>query len=122
MAEVFTLKKRQRFQFALEEDPGKVYSLPPLSSLSFEDAQLMAKLGDETTIVKQGEKIKKFILGKCPELEGKGLDSFSEPVLAMLQETIVQECNLRPLTTRVMRPIQGLLARVASIGRGKPLP
>ena len=55
-------------------------------------------------------------------LEGKGLDSFSEPVLAMLQETIVQECNLRPLTTRVMRPIQGLLARVASIGRGKPLP
>lgn len=74
MAEVFTLKKRQRFQFALEEDPGKVYSLPPLSSLSFEDAQLMAKLGDETTIVKQGEKIKKFILGKCPELEGKGLE------------------------------------------------
>ena len=46
MAEVFTLKKRQRFQFALEEDPGKVYSLPPLSSLSFEDAQLMSKLGD----------------------------------------------------------------------------
>ena len=74
MADVFTLKKRQRFQFALEEDPSKVYSLPPLSSLSFEDAQLMAKLGDETTIVKQGEKIKKFILGKCPELDGKGLE------------------------------------------------
>ena len=55
-------------------------------------------------------------------LEGNGLDTLEEPVLAMLQEQIVQECNLRPLTTRVMRPIQGLLARVASIGRGKPLP
>ena len=74
MAEVFTLKKRERFRFALEADPDKIYSLPPLASLSFEDAQLMAKLGDETTIVKQGEKIKKFILAKCPDLEGKGLE------------------------------------------------
>ena len=64
----------------------------------------------------------KLCISLLDYLEGKGLDSFSEPVLAMLQETIVQECNLRPLTSRVMRPIQGLLARVASIGRGKPLP
>ena len=74
MAEVFTLKKRQRFQFALEDDPDKVYSLPPLSSLSFEDAQLMSQLGDETTIITQGEKIKNFILSKCPELKNKGLE------------------------------------------------
>ena len=64
----------------------------------------------------------KLCISLLDYLEGKGLASFSEPVLAMLQETIVQECNLRPLTSRVMRPIQGLLARVASIGRGKPLP
>ena len=53
-------------------------------------------------------------------LEGHGLETFSEPVLAMLQEEIVQECDLRPLTTsRIMRPLQGLLDRVASIGRGR---
>ena len=73
-AEVFTLKKREKFRFALEAEPERIYSLPPLSSLSFEDAQLMAKLSDESTIVKQGEKIKKFILAKCPDLEDKGLE------------------------------------------------
>ena len=56
-------------------------------------------------------------------LEGHGLDTLEEPVLATLQEDIVQACNLRPLTTsRVTRPLQGLLDRIASIGRGKPLP
>lgn len=55
-------------------------------------------------------------------LEGHGLTTLSEPVLQMLQEHIVAVCRLRPLTSRVMRPLQGLLARVASIGRDKPLP
>ena len=31
-------------------------------------------------------------------LEGDGLNTLSEPVLAKLQEHIVEECNLRPLT------------------------
>ena len=35
-------------------------------------------------------------------LEGHGLDTLAEPVLATLQEDIVQVCNLRPLT-RVSR-------------------
>lgn len=33
-------------------------------------------------------------------LEGHGLDTFSEPVLAKLQEEIVEVCHLHPLTTR----------------------
>lgn len=45
-------------------------------------------------------------------LEGKGLDSFSEPVLAMLQETIVQECNLRPLTTRQPKSIGTIIKQI----------
>ena len=65
----------------------------------------------------------KLCISLLDYLEGNGLETFSEPVLATLQEHIVQECNLRPLTTsRIMRPLQGLLDRVASIGRGKPLP
>ena len=33
-------------------------------------------------------------------LEGHGLDSFTEPILAKLQEEIVEVCHLHPLTTR----------------------
>ena len=32
-------------------------------------------------------------------LEGHGLETFSEPVLATLQEEIVEVCHLRPLTS-----------------------
>ena len=32
-------------------------------------------------------------------LEGHGLDTLSEPVLALFQEEIVQVCNLRPLAS-----------------------
>ena len=39
----------------------------------------------------------KLCISLLDYLEGKGLDSFEEPVLAKLQETIVQECSLRPL-------------------------
>ena len=70
----FTLKSRKGFTFALEDEPEKTYSLPALSKLSFEEAQLMTKLGDEKTIVKQGELIKKFILAHVPELADKGLE------------------------------------------------
>ncbi len=39
-------------------------------------------------------------------LEGKGLDSFEEPVLRALQEDIVRTCGLRPLTSGSMFNVQ----------------
>ena len=70
---VFTLKRPKNFKFALEDEPEKVYELPPLKSLGYEEAQIMADLGDETKIAKQGPKIRKFILDHCPELENKNI-------------------------------------------------
>ena len=43
-------------------------------------------------------------------LEGNGLDTLTEPVLAKLQEHIIEECSLRPLTGsrfNGLRPVQG---------------
>ena len=68
---VFTLKKKKVFRFALEEEPEKVYELPPLNSLDFDEAQLLTELGDETKVSKQGPKIKDFILNHCPGLADK---------------------------------------------------
>lgn len=65
---VFTLKKKKVFRFALEEHPETVYELPPLNSLGFEEAELLTELGDETKVSKQGPKIKKFILEHCQGL------------------------------------------------------
>ena len=69
----FTLKKKLDFEFTLEEEPEVIYKIPTVSKLSFEEAQLMAKFGDETTIVKQGKMIRDFVLKYAPGLEEKGL-------------------------------------------------
>lgn len=69
----FVLKKRKDFVFALEDDPEKLYHLPALRSLSFEDAQAMTKIDDEKSIVKKGNLIRGFILKYAPELADKGI-------------------------------------------------
>lgn len=69
----FTLKKKVDFEFALEEEPKKVYRIPNVSKLSFAEAQLMASFGDQDTIVKQGTMVKDFILKYAPELKDKDL-------------------------------------------------
>lgn len=69
--QVYTLKKRKVFKFALEDEPDIVYELPPLKSLGYEEAQLMTELSDDTKISEQGPKVKKFILDHCPELADK---------------------------------------------------
>lgn len=69
----FILRKREDFTFALEDAPDVIYTLPAASNLGFEEAQLMANFGDESTIVKQGEMVKTFILKHAPELEKKNL-------------------------------------------------
>ena len=66
----FTIKERAGFEFALESEPEKVYTLPPMDRLSFEEAKLMKKIGEESDIVKQGNLIKGFILAHVPELKG----------------------------------------------------
>ena len=45
-------------------------------------------------------------------LEGHGLETFSEPILAMLQEEIVQACNLHPLTTREPKSIGTIIKQL----------
>lgn len=41
----------------------------------------------------------KLCISLLDYLEGHGLETFSEPILAMLQEEIVQACNLQPLAS-----------------------
>lgn len=69
----FTLKRHKDFIFALEDDPGKSYSLPYMGGLGFDDAEKMRKIGEEKSIVKQGALIKEFILKYAPDLKDKGL-------------------------------------------------
>lgn len=69
----FTLKRRTDWQFSLEDDPKKVYTLPALSGLSYEEADRMKKIGSMDKIAEQGPLIKAFILTYAPELEEMGL-------------------------------------------------
>jgi len=69
----FTLRKRQAFMFALEDEPETTYSIPSLKSLSFEDAKAMTKIDDEEDIVKKGKLIRDFILKYAPGLKDKEL-------------------------------------------------
>ena len=47
----------------------------------------------------------KLCISLLDYLEGHGLETFTEPILAMLQEEIVQACNLHPLTSRQPKSI-----------------
>jgi len=69
----FTLKKRTNWPFALEDNPGKIYTLPALSKLSYQEAERMKKIGEITDITEQGPLIKEFILSYAPDLAEKGL-------------------------------------------------
>ena len=69
----FTLKKRKDWSFALEDEPKKIYTLPALSGLSYEEAERMKKIGSIDNITEQGPLIKEFILSYAPELEEKDL-------------------------------------------------
>lgn len=69
----FTLKKRKDWCFALEDEPKKIYTLPALSGLSYEEAERMKKIGSIDNIIEQGPLIKEFILSYAPELEEKDL-------------------------------------------------
>lgn len=69
----FVLSKRRAFVFALEDDPEKTYTLPSVSSLGFEDAQLLVKIDETKDIVKRGNMIRDFILKYVPELKEKNL-------------------------------------------------
>ena len=73
MAANFTLKKRKDWSFALEDDPKKIYTLPALSGLSYEEAEKMKKIGSMTDITEQGPLVKEFILSYAPDLNDKGL-------------------------------------------------
>lgn len=70
---VFTLQTARRWEFALEEEPDKVYSLPALDALSYEEGEKMRELGKIEKLTKQGPEIKAFILRHCPALEEKNL-------------------------------------------------
>ena len=45
-------------------------------------------------------------------LEGNGLDPLAEPVLSKLQEHIIQECNLHPLTSREPKSIGTIIKQL----------
>jgi len=54
----------------------------------------------------------KLCISLLDYLEGHGLETFSEPILAMLQEEIVQACNLHPLTTREPKSIGAVIKQL----------
>ena len=51
----------------------------------------------------------KLCISLLDYLEGHGLTPMQEPVLAMLQQQIVQDCHLRPLTSREPKSIGDLI-------------
>ena len=57
----------------------------------------------------------KLCISLLDYLEGHGLDTFSEPVLATLQEEIVQDCNLHPLTSRQPKSIGTIIKQMFSV-------
>jgi len=54
----------------------------------------------------------KLCISLLDYLEGHGLETFSEPILAMLQEEIVQACNLHPLTSREPKSIGTIIKQL----------
>ena len=54
----------------------------------------------------------KLCISLLDYLEGHGLETFSEPILAMLQEEIVQACNLHPITTREPKSIGTIIKQL----------
>ena len=69
----FTLKRREPWTFNIAEEPGKIYILPALSGLSYEEADKMKEIGELKTVTEQGPMIKAFIMKYNPELEDKGV-------------------------------------------------
>ncbi len=53
-------------------------------------------------------------------LEGDGLNTLEEPVLATLQEEIVQACNLHPLTSHEPKSIGVLVKQLFPSFSGRP--
>ena len=72
MAEIININKQEGFKFSFSEG-GPVYELPPLSALSFEEADLMTRLSDEKKITKQGPMVRDFILRHVPALKDLNL-------------------------------------------------
>lgn len=70
---MFVLKNDPGWEFAMEEDEKKVYTLPPLSKLDYKEAEMMRRIGNEDDIEKQGKAIKEFILRHVPELKDKDI-------------------------------------------------
>ena len=54
----------------------------------------------------------KLCISLLDYLEGHGLETFSEPILAMLQEEIVRACNLQPLTSHEPKSIGALVKQL----------
>ena len=54
----------------------------------------------------------KLCISLLDYLEGHGLETFSEPVLATLQEEIVQVCSLHPLTSREPKSIGTIIKQL----------
>jgi len=69
----FVLKKKECFEFALESNPDKVYTLPAIGSLGFDEGKALATIAEEKDMATQGNVIKNFILKYNPELEAENL-------------------------------------------------
>lgn len=69
----FVIKRRKDFVFAIEDAPDQTYTLPTLSGLGFEDAQLLVKIDGEKDLAKRGPLVRDFILRFAPQLADAGV-------------------------------------------------
>ncbi len=69
----FIVRKRRDFVFAVEDAPEETFTLPALSSLSFEEARQITMINDEEDIVERGKLVEAFLLKHAPGLKALNL-------------------------------------------------
>ena len=62
----------------------------------------------------------KLCISLMDYLEGNGLNELHQPVLRFLQQQIIEECNLHPLTSREPKSIGDLIRQLFPSFSGRP--
>ncbi len=73
---MYIIKKHEPFQFAVEDSPEEIFSLPTMSNLSFDDAKAIATIEEDDDIAVRGRAIKEFIVSYNPGIEDLDIGDF----------------------------------------------
>ena len=92
----------------------KTFSFPPsvqVDLFNYLKPQQQAILKPYLRLIKRPYQ-EKLCVSLLDYLEGNGLDPLAEPILSKLQEHIIQECNLHPLTSRQPKSIGTIIKQL----------